>query len=121
MKYSPYYAHHLAKQGGVCYYCKQPLTLENATVDHFLPKKDGHKLPGNRVLCCEPCNGTKKRHTIESLRVKLIDNICRTLRDIINQNWKVDDVQLKRLKRWTAMLKTTKEIMDNDYKPLYIF
>ena len=45
----------------VCYYCQKPLSKEEATMDHILPLvRGGTSSKSNLVVCCKPCNNSKK-------------------------------------------------------------
>lgn len=48
----------LAKRDGLaCWWCKKPLTLQAATIDHMKPKSEGGSdLLKNLRLACHPCN-----------------------------------------------------------------
>lgn len=51
----------------VCHWCKIPLTLETATMEHKIPLALGGLDNGNnRVLACKPCN-SKRGHTMPEL------------------------------------------------------
>lgn len=48
------------KRGKSCAYCKTPLTEENITVDHIIPKsKNGSEDTENLAPCCLSCNRKK--------------------------------------------------------------
>jgi len=43
-----------------CEFCDKELLLDEATIDHMLPKcRGGDDADDNLVVCCEPCNSTK--------------------------------------------------------------
>lgn len=48
------------REDGICFYCTKPITTNNMTYDHYIPRKHGggHDWD-NVVACCEDCN-TKK-------------------------------------------------------------
>ncbi|MDE2098005.1 MAG: HNH endonuclease [Patescibacteria group bacterium] len=49
-----------------CHYCGLPLTLETATIDHFIPRAQGGRDdPGNLVVACTDCNEVKNARTPE--------------------------------------------------------
>lgn len=55
-----------------CQYCKKKLTLENASIDHVIPKSRGGKnVWENVVLSCVPCNTKKGSKTLEEIGFKL--------------------------------------------------
>ena len=44
-------------QGGKCFYCGNKLALEDATIDHVLPKAlGGDNTEANTVACCHSIN-----------------------------------------------------------------
>lgn len=48
------------RQGGCCAYCDTPITFEETTVDHIVPKsKGGTKNLKNIVVVCARCNFLK--------------------------------------------------------------
>jgi hypothetical protein len=47
----------LTIQGGKCFYCGEKLSLEDATLDHVIPKAlGGDNSEGNAVVCCRAIN-----------------------------------------------------------------
>jgi hypothetical protein len=53
----------LKDQGGVCFYCKTPLTIKTATTDHVHPLSrigGNYHSTHNTVACCLRCNQEKK-------------------------------------------------------------
>lgn len=47
-------------QGGLCFYCREVMQLEHATIDHVIPRsKGGKNKVRNYVLACKPCNAKK--------------------------------------------------------------
>jgi 5-methylcytosine-specific restriction endonuclease McrA len=54
----------LKRQMGLCYYCREPLKIELATLDHVLPRALGGTLKrSNLVIACGPCNVRKGHAT----------------------------------------------------------
>jgi 5-methylcytosine-specific restriction endonuclease McrA len=54
----------LKRQKGLCYYCREPLSIEQATLDHVLPRALGGTLKrSNLVISCGPCNVRKGHST----------------------------------------------------------
>lgn len=50
-----------------CHWCKVPLTLKTATLDHRIPlHRGGLDNDNNRVLACQPCNN-KRGHDMPEL------------------------------------------------------
>lgn len=44
-------------QGGLCFFCKKPLTKEDASVEHLLAKANGgSNSDDNCVACCKTVN-----------------------------------------------------------------
>lgn len=44
----------------ICYYCRQPLTLKTATLEHLKPLSDGGtNKRSNLTLCCSACNNER--------------------------------------------------------------
>jgi len=58
----------LKLQEGRCFYCQQPITEADASLDHLVPKSDGGKgtSTGNLVVCCRPMN-----HFLGSVSLKV--------------------------------------------------
>jgi len=47
----------LTIQGGKCFYCGEKLALDDATLDHVIPKAlGGDNSEGNTVVCCREIN-----------------------------------------------------------------
>jgi hypothetical protein len=47
----------LILQGGRCFYCREPLALEDATLEHVIPKaQGGDASEANTVACCAAMN-----------------------------------------------------------------
>lgn len=47
----------LDQQGGRCFYCRQELGEEDASLDHLVPLSAGGRSdPENLVVCCRPVN-----------------------------------------------------------------
>ncbi len=56
----------LIAQKWLCYYCKKPISLKEATTDHIVPRsKGGDSSRENLVVACEPCNFNKDELTEE--------------------------------------------------------
>jgi 5-methylcytosine-specific restriction endonuclease McrA len=121
MRASKTYKKRLKQQGGICYYCEEPLSIRASTRDHFLPRKDGHTLKNNTVFACGYCNHLKGCDSIDEFRKKIISRICRILQKVVEQQWKIDTNQRRQLKKYTVMLKKTGVIIANGYKPEIIF
>lgn len=45
--------------GRRCAYCKKEFTRRELTLDHVMPRSQGHGRIGNIVLACRPCNADK--------------------------------------------------------------
>jgi len=44
----------------ICYICEEELNRQDATVDHYIPRKHkGSDRVGNYEMCCGPCNESK--------------------------------------------------------------
>lgn len=47
-----------------CHYCRRMLTIETATVDHFIARsRGGENRAKNYRVACKPCNGKKAANT----------------------------------------------------------
>lgn len=45
----------------VCYYCREEISLQTATMDHIVPiARGGKSTKGNLAVCCKECNTQKK-------------------------------------------------------------
>jgi 5-methylcytosine-specific restriction endonuclease McrA len=52
------------RDGGKCMYCSRPVTLDDFTFDHVLPRRLGGKTTWeNIVACCSGCNSEKSGRT----------------------------------------------------------
>jgi 5-methylcytosine-specific restriction endonuclease McrA len=50
----------LARDGYLCRYCKRPVSMETANIDHVIPwKHGGRTTDANLVSCCRFCNYQK--------------------------------------------------------------
>src|ERR1035437_6774406 len=56
-----------ARDGHICRYCGIPLTKENRTLDHILPKSKGGKGFHNFVSACRACNYLKGNKLVSPL------------------------------------------------------
>lgn len=62
------------RDGGLCYICKNPLTIETMTLDHLVPRcNGGTNTRENLRCCCADCNVMKS--PIENLLFKNKDGI----------------------------------------------
>ena len=60
------------RDGGKCAYCGKPLSREEATIDHIIPKKLGGKTNWeNCVISCKKCNSRKDDKTLEEAGMTL--------------------------------------------------
>lgn len=49
-----------SKQNGRCAYCREPMSLREATADHVVPRAHGGLTCAKNIKsACDPCNGTK--------------------------------------------------------------
>jgi hypothetical protein len=61
---------------GICQYCGEKVTPENATIDHFNPQSKGGKHnKENLRTCCLICNGIKSGKTYEEAAPFLLKSI----------------------------------------------
>lgn len=57
------------RDGGRCAYCKTPISLSDAAIDHVFPLARGGSSEGhNLALACRPCNSSKHARTPEEWR-----------------------------------------------------
>lgn len=120
-KYSKQLHDQYVKQGECCYYCKSKTPYEDITRDHFLPKSTGNTLINNKIFACRKCNSLKGDKTVDQFREYIIEGIRTILGDVVAGGWKISDHQLSKFRSFTTILKTTGEIIENDYKPSHIF
>lgn len=73
MKPGPHKRKMLRLCGRKCFYCETPLSLRQATIDHFVPKfHGGDGSIRNKVAACERCNTEKgSRMPTDAERAKL--------------------------------------------------
>lgn len=108
-------------QGGVCYYCKKQVAYVDITRDHFLPISNGNTLINNKVFACRRCNSLKGNKSIDEFHSYLLFAITNILKDVVKNDWKMSEKQLQDFKWYSSILKTLGEIIDNNYKPSFIF
>lgn len=121
LKFSQNLHDQYTKQGSRCYYCKKEVPYSEMTRDHFLPVSQGNTLVNNKVFACRKCNSLKGDKSIDELRDYLLVKITDILKKVVENNWKISEKDVASIKWYTRILKTTGEIIDNDYKPLFIF
>lgn len=109
------------EQGSCCYYCKDTVSFDLITRDHFNPVSGGHTLVNNKVFACRTCNSIKGNLSIDDFRLELIKRSCDILRTVKNNKWMISDEQIKKMKHYNRVLKTVVSIIENDYKPEIIF
>lgn len=74
------------KYHGRCYYCGQPLTIGESTIDHFVAlAKGGSNSINNFVLSCGDCNILKKDRSLEDFKIYMYSLMANALR-YLNQN-----------------------------------
>ena len=120
-KFSPTLYDQYKKQGECCYYCKVKVPFEDITRDHFLPISEGNTLVNNKIFACRKCNSLKGHKSIDEFQKFLLDKLCAILRKVVENDWKISKEDVALFKWYTRVLVATGEIIDNDYKPLYIF
>lgn len=120
-KFSKHLHDQYTQQGSCCYYCKQKVPYEDITRDHFLPISGGNTLVNNKVFACRKCNSLKGDKSIDELREFLLSKIADILKNVVKNGWKISHKDLNLIKWYTRILKTTGEIINNNYKPLFIF
>ena len=60
---------HLKRTNGRCWYCGEPISVENCHLDHVIPKsRGGRGRPNNLVPCCQSCNCAKGPRSVEGFR-----------------------------------------------------
>jgi hypothetical protein len=95
--------------------------FENITRDHFLAKSRGNSFVKNKVFCCRSCNIIKGDKSIDEFKDFIISTIKKILSDVVKQEWKISKKQILKFKKYTIMLKTVNEIINNNYEPLILF
>lgn len=121
LKFSQNLFDQYTKQGSCCYYCKEKFPYNEMTRDHFLPQSHGNTLVNNKVFACRRCNSFKGDKSIDELKDYLLVKITDILRNVVENDWKISEKDVASIKWYSRMLKTTGEIIENDYKPLFIF
>jgi 5-methylcytosine-specific restriction endonuclease McrA len=67
-----------AREGKVCFYCKEYLPLNLSTKDHVTPKfLGGGNHDNNLVLCCRKCNERKGKSTVQEFMEQTLKEIER--------------------------------------------
>jgi 5-methylcytosine-specific restriction endonuclease McrA len=61
-----------------CAYCREPVTLDNSSLDHKIPKsRGGANTLSNLVLACRRCNRWKGALTVEEMQDRLSRGLFR--------------------------------------------
>ena len=72
-EFSPTRKNIFRRDNNCCQYCSCPLNVENATVDHVLPRSKGGKHKwDNVVACCLKCNRKKGNRTPQEANMELL-------------------------------------------------
>lgn len=80
--YSPKKNNNLKQQlflrdGNLCFYCHEPITYENATVEHLLSRSlGGNNRKENLCLACGPCNSRAGDKSIVE-KIRLRENLAK--------------------------------------------
>lgn len=61
----------LERFGAECYYCKHALTVQTATIDHFVPRRAARGVPFNKRPSCVVCNRMKGGLPFEQFRKRV--------------------------------------------------
>ena len=60
----------------MCYYCREEVTKDNATLDHLIPQsKDGKNTEENLKTSCLLCNSIKSGKTYEEAAPHLLKSV----------------------------------------------
>jgi len=109
------------KCGSRCIYCTTEFPFEDITIDHFLAIELGGKNMKNKVFSCQKCNTLKGHKTIDEFRENSFVKINHILYLVAHkQNWHISVKQLEKIRRLVSILKTTRRIIENNYKPEYV-
>jgi len=109
-----------AQQGNNCFYCKREVNFEDITRDHFLPKSKGNNLKNNKIFCCRGCNIIKGDKDLEQFKEFIILKIKTILLNVIKNNWKINDNEINKFKKYSMMLKTVNGVIENnDLIPIF--
>lgn len=52
--------------GYICFYCRKKLSIEDATLDHIIPRSVQRRVPDNLRPCCYHCNMAKNNLSLEA-------------------------------------------------------
>lgn len=60
------------RDGGMCFYCGKPITIEEATVEHLLATvHGGNNSVANTTVACTDCNGLAgARSIVEKIKLR---------------------------------------------------
>ncbi len=108
-------------QGKCCYYCEEEVPFSLITRDHLHPRSKGHTFIENKIFACRLCNSLKADKSLEDFQKSMLKKACNLLQAVVNQKFKISEVQLKRLRYYTKVSKKVSEIIDNDNKPSILF
>ena len=90
-----------------CAYCDEELTVQNATIDHIIPKfKGGHHVRNNMCCCCYSCNISKGSTDLDFWYVPSNYHYC--------------EERLGKLKRWMQQGNYSFEFSSTDSVNFYL-
>ena len=90
-----------------CAYCDEELTVQNATIDHIIPKfKGGHHVRNNMCCCCYSCNISKGSTDLDFWYVPSNYHYC--------------EERLGKLKRWMQQGNYSFEFSSTDLVKNYL-
>jgi 5-methylcytosine-specific restriction endonuclease McrA len=104
------------EQGECCIYCGDNTPFELITRDHFYPVSKGFTLQNNKIFSCRRCNSTKGNMDLDQFKETVLNLIYKTLRSIINNNWKVCSKQHQTIRWCSRVLKNLSKLKETPPK-----
>lgn len=70
------------RDGGACFYCKKPIAMSDAQLDHVIAKsRGGPHDDTNRITSCQRCNGAKGSLSLIDWHRKVESNLKQATAD----------------------------------------
>jgi 5-methylcytosine-specific restriction endonuclease McrA len=108
-------------QGSCCFYCKESISYEYITKDHFLPVSKGNTLINNKVFACRTCNNIKGNRSLQEFKTLLLKKSSYLLEKELINNTKLSDNDIDIIIHYLKAAKNVENLISNTNHPLVLF